>query len=234
MSTTNLEPTNEEFARLQEAVGQLDDQEFGKQLQERAKYSQNSLNTYYGDDMTQGATYAVMSSPSEARTPDLSTRSLITSASSSDIDIASTLSPEHVHYFSLQRAAFIIKLVIAIGFLFCIYSYIVRAWWLLFSFGWLFNPIGFYGAQYFKKRFILAFMVWLVVDAVFQFAYMFVTLNSYGGPGVILSLFFIFVQGYFLYYVFQFYKQLPRDGIWQRFVDSQPTLAVPLHRVVEE
>lgn len=37
-------------------------------------------------------------------------------------------------------------------------------------------------------------MVGLVVDAIFQVAYMFVTLNTYGGPGVILSLFFISVQ----------------------------------------
>jgi len=194
-------------------------------------------NGLFGDDMSRtGSAYAIIPPSTDTFTsPDMSVRSLISSPSSSNIDLAASLPTEHSRYLELQRIAFTIKLLCVIGFLFCIYSYVIRAWWLLFSFGWLFNPIGFCGALYFKRTFILAFMVGLVVDAIFQVAYMFVTLNTYGGPGVILSLFFIFVQGYFLYYVYQFYKQLPQDGMrsFQRFLDVQPISPIPLQRVEE-
>jgi len=161
--------------------------------------------------------------------------SMVASSSAVDVDITATLSPEHTQYLKMQSIAFIIKLVSVVGFLFSIYSYVIRAWWLLFSFGWLFNPVGFYGAHTYQRRFIIAYVGHLLVDLIFQFAYMFVTLSFYGGPGIILSIFFIMVEGYFTYYVFQFYKQLPRDGMrtFQRFVDAPP-IAIQLQRVEEE
>lgn len=86
--------------------------------------------------------------------------SLVPDSSASQIDdngTAATMDTfsQQDHGAKLQQRAVAIKIMSVVGLLYCIYSYYVRIWWLLFSFGWLFNPIGFYAAHYLKKKVML-------------------------------------------------------------------------------
>jgi len=139
-------------------------------------------------------------------------RDSIADLESEDGDGRHELSPEQTRVLVIQRISFLIKMIAILDWIFSIYSYVVRAWWLLFSFGWLLNPVGFYGAHTYNRRYILVFIGYLILDTIFQLAYMFATMKDYGPIAVVLSLFFACVEGYLVYYVFQFYKILPRHG----------------------
>eukprot|EP00026_Physarum_polycephalum_P011963 Phypoly_transcript_12214.p1 GENE.Phypoly_transcript_12214~~Phypoly_transcript_12214.p1 ORF type:complete len:163 (+),score=3.70 Phypoly_transcript_12214:603-1091(+) len=130
------------------------------------------------------------------------------------------MSQEQVRLISIQRIAFLIKMICTLDFLFSIYSYVVRAVWLMGSLGFLMNPIAFYGAHTYRRRLILLYCGYLVVDTIFQFVYLFVNKEDkqtyVHTITILLCIFFIMTKGYIVYYVYSFYKILPSQGGWGR------------------
>jgi len=130
----------------------------------------------------------------------------------------STMSQEQARLISIQRIAFLIKMICTLDFLFSVYSYTVReAWWLMGSLGFLINPLVFYGAHTYRRRLILVYCAYLVVDTIFQFVYLFVAKedgNLVKAITILLCIFFVVVKGYIVFYVFSFYRLLPSQGGW--------------------
>eukprot|EP00026_Physarum_polycephalum_P010033 Phypoly_transcript_10179.p1 GENE.Phypoly_transcript_10179~~Phypoly_transcript_10179.p1 ORF type:complete len:222 (+),score=6.52 Phypoly_transcript_10179:249-914(+) len=135
-----------------------------------------------------------------------------------DHEPPSSMSQEQVRLISIQRIAFLIKMICTLDFLFSIYSYVVRAVWLMGSLGFLMNPIAFYGAHTYRRRLILLYCGYLVVDTIFQFVYLFVNKEDkqtyVHTITILLCIFFIMTKGYIVYYVYSFYKILPSQGIF--------------------
>jgi len=119
---------------------------------------------------------------------------------------------DYLRYMELKKTGTIIKALAILLMFFSIMSYFSEAWWLLFSFGFIFNPLGYYAAHYLQRRKFLMFMGYLVVDIVFRLGFLFSHLSYLGGFGVFLSLLFDALEGYMVWFCFNFYKKMPRDG----------------------
>ncbi|EFA84292.1 hypothetical protein PPL_03369 [Heterostelium album PN500] len=121
-----------------------------------------------------------------------------------------THSEDHHRYISLKRTATIIKAISMFIMFFSIMTYFVQAWWLIFSLGLVMNPLGFYSAHYFKGRMFLMFNAYLVVDIIFRLSYLFANIKTLNGFGIFLSFVIVFMEGYFTYFCWNFYKRLPK------------------------
>ncbi|KAF2072750.1 hypothetical protein CYY_005938 [Polysphondylium violaceum] len=119
---------------------------------------------------------------------------------------------DYLRYMELKKTGTIIKALAILLMFFSIMSYFSEAWWLLFSFGFIFNPLGYYAAHYLQRRLFLMFMAYLVVDIVFRLGFLFSHISYLGGFGVFLSLLFDGLEGYMVWFCFNFYKKMPRDG----------------------
>jgi len=130
-------------------------------------------------------------------------------------------SEESANILDMQRRASTVKFLCGVDFFFSIYSLFYRSWYL--SFGFLFDPLGFWGATRFNRNYVLFYLIYLVVDTILEIVYL--SLNASNGLAVTLTLLLICIQLFTLYYTILFFKILPKVGQIHSEVD------IPLHPI---
>eukprot|EP01105_Mastigella_eilhardi_P012987 TRINITY_DN2956_c0_g2_i1.p1 TRINITY_DN2956_c0_g2~~TRINITY_DN2956_c0_g2_i1.p1 ORF type:complete len:245 (+),score=71.68 TRINITY_DN2956_c0_g2_i1:47-781(+) len=108
----------------------------------------------------------------------------------------------------MAKAEFLVKLIAVVTTLYYIYSVILRAWWLLFSFGIFMGPVGFFGAHKHLRLPVLAFDIYLCVDLLIQLFFPFVAYEVIGAMATLMCMVFIVLQGFSAVFVYQFSKKL--------------------------
>ncbi|EGG21228.1 hypothetical protein DFA_01103 [Cavenderia fasciculata] len=121
-------------------------------------------------------------------------------------------SEDYHRFISLKRTGTAVKALSMLIFFFSIMTYFIQAWWLLFSGGIVMCPIGFYASHYLKRRLFLFFMVYLVIDIIFRFGFLFSHLKELSGFGIFISFVIDALEGYVVYFCLNFYKRMPSDG----------------------
>ncbi|KYQ92078.1 hypothetical protein DLAC_06916 [Tieghemostelium lacteum] len=121
-------------------------------------------------------------------------------------------SSDYARFVDLKKTATIIKAIALLLMVFSLMSYFSQGWWLIFSGGLVFCPVGYYSAHYLQRRLFLFFIFYLNVDIIFRLAFLFSHVSYLGGFGVLISLLFCGLEGYMVYFCFHFYKRMPRDG----------------------
>jgi len=117
-------------------------------------------------------------------------------------------SAEYASFLDMKRRAFTIKVLCVIDFIFAIYGIAFQIWWL--GGGLLFAPVGFWGAHRYDKRFVLVYIIYLLLDMILQIIFAFVDITPLL---IVLTILILGIQLFIVYYVYQFYKKLPREGI---------------------
>eukprot|EP01111_Echinosteliopsis_oligospora_P010406 TRINITY_DN3227_c0_g1_i1.p1 TRINITY_DN3227_c0_g1~~TRINITY_DN3227_c0_g1_i1.p1 ORF type:complete len:239 (+),score=37.85 TRINITY_DN3227_c0_g1_i1:221-937(+) len=122
---------------------------------------------------------------------------------------------QHKAMRDLRRASYSVRIISVFYWLFGVFSYI-RDWRLVFTFGFLFNIVGFYGAHTYNRRLIFIYMCWVAVDVIFQVIYLIIDTvgeTEHSPLTFLLTIVIVAFPSYFVYYLYLFYMALPRSGI---------------------
>jgi len=117
-----------------------------------------------------------------------------------------TSSPEFALFLDLRKRAFTIKVFCVVDFIFALYGVFFRAWWL--SIGILFSALGFYAVSKYSRRLIQIYFLCLLADIIIQIVS---TSIHEAGLLIALAVLITLLQLYIMYFLWQFYKRIPRD-----------------------
>jgi len=207
---------------LSKTKGDDDDEEYARKLQEALTEETRDLRPS-PKLQPKSATISSLpvSRPAITPTIELPTSAFIAKSSSPASVVSPT--PEFSQLLDLQRRSFTVKIMCAIDFLFSVYALVSKTWWL--GFGAAFAPLGAYGAHKYMKRLVLVYLNYLVLNLVLELMFSFLKPNALV---ISLSILIILIQVCILYYVYQFWKKMPADGVAQ----FQQAEDVPLQTIV--
>ena len=128
-----------------------------------------------------------------------------------EFDEVVTTSPEYSFALELARQAFVLKIIIAIDFVFAL-AWIALGYWYLAG-SLIFAPLGFWAVYKMDRRILLMYLVWLPIAILIEFIMFWVFPFQNKVSTGFLALLICLIHACTEYITFQFFKQLPREPL---------------------
>jgi len=214
MSDEELSRQLNESTKYQEELRSMSDEEYARALQEELNPSPitRSHSTHTPTFQPESTFTSSLSGTYAAPPPGESFGIPLQPTVNYDvpeIDPENMIAPPELHrMLVLTRRSMTSRILVIIQFMYSVYSVMFRAWW--FCFGLVFAPVGFYGTYKYKKTPMLFYILYLLIDISLQILYIFLLAE---GVLVALALLMASVEGFMVYYLYQFNKSIPRGSL---------------------
>eukprot|EP01089_Gocevia_fonbrunei_P017962 TRINITY_DN5986_c0_g1_i2.p1 TRINITY_DN5986_c0_g1~~TRINITY_DN5986_c0_g1_i2.p1 ORF type:complete len:249 (+),score=45.10 TRINITY_DN5986_c0_g1_i2:47-793(+) len=153
--------------------------------------------------------------PSDSRVRDSQSRASRTEYLTPEIQYSGHIvapPTEYNTFLDLRTASFSVKLLCVLHcFLLLYWFFLPTFWWMIF-FG-VFTVLGFFGAHYYKAKWLFLFMIYLGLNLLLLIVFIYVELGKEDVTSSIIIFGFLLLIGevYIIHYTYQFAKKLPAD-----------------------
>eukprot|EP01090_Pellita_catalonica_P012111 TRINITY_DN2564_c0_g1_i1.p1 TRINITY_DN2564_c0_g1~~TRINITY_DN2564_c0_g1_i1.p1 ORF type:complete len:260 (-),score=45.16 TRINITY_DN2564_c0_g1_i1:83-862(-) len=129
-------------------------------------------------------------------------------------------STKYESFMELKTLSFTVKLTCALHLVFLMYWFFLPSFEWMIAFG-IFTLCGFYGAMYFRSKFVLIYVAYLVLNLLFLIIFLFVSLSEgevrNANTIAIFGFVLILAEVLMIHYTYQFWKKLPYEDFKSTF-----------------
>jgi len=186
----------------------VSDEEFARQVHEELDDPNDPDNSPTSSILSPRGSYYHPQPSNKMTTIDASSTPVFPEVVELDHSIIMDNPPDASYLRDVKMRALYVKILSIVNFLFSVYGFSVKIWWL--GFGMIVAPVGFWGAKKFDRRITTIYIGCLCFDLFAQLGFTFNDTNN--TLVVVLSMLIMAIQVFIVWYVFQFYKVLPKEG----------------------